>query len=159
VYCAYWVYTKRAEEPLFIVLSRENPDPMYQQICVQIKDAVGTGELSVNEKLPSIREMAKALNVSGITVRRAYFELENQGYIHSRPGMGSFIADVSREGMREEKLREIRKELEALTNDASRLGISIEDVIRLIEGLKGSQNAGRTESRSPEEVLSTIHAE
>ena len=144
---------------MFIVLSRENPDPMYQQICVQIKDAVGTGELSVNEKLPSIREMAKALNVSGITIRRAYFELENQGYIHSRPGMGSFIADVSRESIREEKLREIRRELEALTTDASRLGISIEDVIRLIEGLKGSQNAGRTESPSPEEVLSTIHAE
>jgi GntR family transcriptional regulator len=144
---------------LFVVLSRENPDPMYKQVCAQIKDAVGTGELSVNERLPSIREMAKALNVSGITIRRAYFELESQGYIHSRPGMGSFVADVSRESLREEKLLGIRKELEGITTDAARFGISIEDVIRLIEGLKGSQNARRSESPSPEKMLSTIHSE
>ena len=144
---------------MFVVLSRENPDPMYKQVCVQIKDAVGTGELSVNEKLPSIREMAKALDVSVITIRRAYFELENQGYIHSRPGMGSFVADVSGENLREEKLKEIRRELEALTTDASRFGISIDEVIRLIKGLKGNHNVGRSESPSPEKVLSPVHAE
>jgi GntR family transcriptional regulator len=144
---------------LFIVLSRENPDPMYKQVCTQIKDAVGTGDLSVNEKLPSIRDMAKALEVSAITIRRAYFELENQGFIHSRPGMGSFVADVSRESLREEKLREIRKELDALTTDAARFGISIDEVIRLAKGLKGSHNVGRSENSSPEKVLSAIHAE
>jgi len=144
---------------LFVVLSRENPDPMYKQVCVQIKDAVGTGELSVNEKLPSIREMARALNVSVITIRRAYLELENQGFIHSRPGMGSFVADVSRESRREEKLGEIRKELEAFITDAARFGISIDEVIRLTKGLKESQNAGRSKSPSPEKVLSTIQAE
>ena len=132
---------------------------MYRQVCVQIKDAVGTGELSVNEKLPSIREMAKALNVSVITIRRAYLELENEGFIHSRPGMGSFVADVSRESLREEKLREIRRELDALLTDAARFGISIDEVIRLIKGLKGNHNVGRPKSQIPEEVLSTIHAE
>ncbi|MFC1662044.1 GntR family transcriptional regulator [Gemmatimonadota bacterium] len=144
---------------MFVVLSRENPDPMYKQVCVQIKDAVGTGELSVNEKLPSIREMAKALNVSVITIRRAYLELENQGFIHSRPGMGSFVADVSREGLREEKLREIRRELDRLITDAARFGISIDEVTRLIKGREGNHNVGRSTSPSSEKVLSTIHAE
>lgn len=144
---------------MFVVLSRENPDPMYRQVCVQIKDAVGTGELSVNEKLPSIREMAKALDVSVITIRRAYLELENQGFIHSRPGMGSFVADISRKSLREQKLTEVRKELDTLITDAARFGISIDEVFRLIKGLKGNRNVGRSESPSPEKVLSTVHAE
>lgn len=117
---------------MFVVLSRENPDPMYKQVCDQIQEAVGTGELSVDEKLPSIREMAKALNVSAITIRRAYLELENRGLIHSRPGMGSFVADVSGEDLREEKLREIRSELDALIASAARFGISVDEVIRLM---------------------------
>ena len=121
---------------MFIVLSNQDPAPMYKQVCDQIKDAVVSRELGVNEKLPSLREMAKALNISIITIQRAYLELENQGYIISRPGMGSFVADVSRVKLREEKLREIQGELGDLINGAAKFGISINEVIQLIKDLK-----------------------
>ena len=121
---------------MFIVLSNQNPAPMYKQVCDQIKDAVVSGELGVNEKLPSLREMAKALSISIITIQRAYLELENQGYIFSRPGMGSFVADVSRVKLREEKLHEIQGELGDLINGAAKFGISIDEVIQLIKDLK-----------------------
>jgi GntR family transcriptional regulator len=144
---------------LFVVLSRENPDPMYKQVFVQIRDAVGTGELQVDEKLPSIREMAKALGVSVITIKRAYLELENQGYIYSRPGLGSFVADVSLKRLRAGKLREIQRELEALTGSAAKFGISTDEIIQLMHGLKEKRNVGRSKNRRPHKTLSGVHSE
>jgi GntR family transcriptional regulator len=144
---------------LFVVLSRENPDPMYKQICAQIRDAVGTGKLRVDERLPSIREMAKALGISVITIKRAYLELENQGYIYSRRGSGSFVADVSLKQLRAEKLREIRRELEALAIGAAKYEISIDEIAQLFEGLKEKRYGGRSKSRGPHKTLSGVHTE
>ncbi len=149
----------RTEVLLFVVLSRDNPDPMYRQICDQIRDAVGTGELQVDERLPSIREMARALGISVITVKRAYLELENQDYIHSRPGLGSFVADVSLKKLRAGKLREMRRELVALTSNAARFGITVDEIIQLIEGLKENRNVGGSKNRRPNKTLSGVHAE
>ena len=112
---------------MLVVLSRENPDPMYKQVCVQIRNAIGSGKLCVDEKLPSIRDLAKALGISVITIKRAYLELEKQGYIYSRQGAGSFVADVSLKKLRAEKLREIQRELDALTLNAATYGIPFDE--------------------------------
>jgi len=142
---------------VFIIISRDNPDPMYKQVCDQIKDAVGTGELDTDEQLPSIREMAIALDISDITIRRAYSELENDGYIYARPGIGFFVADVSRKKLREQKLREIRNEVEGLISRAAKYGISSDEVIHLIKGLKEYRNVSRSKSSSSQKVLSRVH--
>jgi len=144
---------------VFVVLSKENPDPMYRQVYLQIRDAVGSGELSADEKLPSIREMAKALSISVITIKRAYLELENEGIIYSRTGSGSFVADISQKKLRAEKLREVRRELQALTSSAAKFGISIDEIIQVIEGLKEKRHVGRSKHRKPQKVLSGVHAE
>lgn len=142
---------------MFITISKDNPDPMYQQVCDQIKDAVGTGELDTDVQLPSIREMAIALEISDITIRRAYSELESEGYIYARPGIGFFVADVSIKKLRDQKLREIQNEIEGLISRAAKYGISSDEVILLIKGLKEHRNVGRSKSSSSQKVLSRVH--
>ena len=130
---------------------------MYKQVCDQIKDSVGTGELETDEQLPSIREMAIALDISDITIRRAYSELEIDGYIYARPGIGFFVADVSKNKLRERKLHEIQNEVEGLISRAAKYGISSDEVIHLIKDLKEHQNVGRSKSTSSQKVLSRVH--
>jgi GntR family transcriptional regulator len=120
------------EVALFIVLSPNNPDPMYKQVTDQVRDAIASGDLKPNEKLPSIREMARALEISVITIKRAYLDLENEGYILTRAGLGSFVADVNRDSLREEKLREYRTELNRIVQTGRKFGVSTDDLIRLI---------------------------
>jgi GntR family transcriptional regulator len=120
-------------EGLFIVLSPLNPDPMYKQITDQIKDAVATGQLAPETKLPSIREMARELDISAITIKRAYADLEKEGYILTRSGLGSYVADINREKLKREKLRQMRKELRALIKSAEKFGITEDDLLKLIK--------------------------
>jgi len=117
---------------LFIALSPSNPDPMYKQIKDQIKDAIASGDLNPNAKLPSVRELSEALRISAITIKRAYLDLENEGYIFTRAGLGSFVADVSREGLRSGKMDEFRADLRKLVRTGRKFGISVQDLIRLI---------------------------
>ncbi len=79
---------------MFVALSPTHPDPMYKQVTDQIKDAIASGDLKPNERLPSVRELSEALNVSAITVKRAYQDLETEGYILTRAGLGSFVAQL-----------------------------------------------------------------
>ncbi len=113
---------------MFIVISPLNPDPMYKQVTDQIKDAIASGTLRPETKLPSIREMAKELKISMITIKRAYADLENEGYILTRSGLGSFVADINWDKLREEKLAEIRFEITKILNAAARFDISTEDI-------------------------------
>jgi GntR family transcriptional regulator len=118
---------------MFIVLSPLNPDPMYKQVTDQIKDAIAGGTLKPEEKLPSIREMTKELGISEITVKRAYADLEHEGYIFTRSGLGSFVADVSREKMKSEKLAEIRQEFIRIIKSGEKFNISADDIIAAIK--------------------------
>ncbi|MFC2164681.1 GntR family transcriptional regulator [Acidobacteriota bacterium] len=117
---------------MFIVISPLNPDPMYKQITDQIKDAIAAGTMKAETKLPSIREMSKELKISMITIKRAYADLENKGYILTRSGMGSYIADINKDKLREEKLKEIRSELYKIRETAAKFDISEEDIIQII---------------------------
>jgi len=121
---------------LFIVLSPSNPDPMYKQVTDQVKDAIAIGDLKPNEKLPSIREMAKALNISMITIKRAYLDLENEGFILTRAGLGSFVADVDREGLRDRKLGEFIGDLTRIIRTGKKFGISKDDIVQAVRQIE-----------------------
>jgi GntR family transcriptional regulator len=117
---------------IFIVVSPLNPDPMYKQVTDQIKNAVAGGILKPEDKLPSIREMTRELGISEITIKRAYADLEHEGYIFTRSGLGSFVANVSKEKMRNEKIVEIRQELRRILKSGEKFNISADDIIEAI---------------------------
>jgi GntR family transcriptional regulator len=122
----------RNEVPVFVSLSPTNPDPLYQQVTDQIMNAIACGDLAASDRLPSIRELAKVLDISVITIKRAYADLEAAGYIVSRAGLGSFVAEVDREELRAAKLRELKTELTGILRASARFGISVRDIIELI---------------------------
>jgi GntR family transcriptional regulator len=117
---------------LFISLSPSNPDPMYKQLTDQIKDAIASGDLKPEEKLPSVRELSEALKISAITIKRAYLDLETGGYIYTRAGLGSFVAGINKDVLRSGKLEEFRTDLRRLLRTGEKFGISAQDVMQLI---------------------------
>ena len=122
---------------MFVVLSPAHPDPMYKQVTDQIKDAIASGDLKPNDRLPSVREMSEALQVSAITIKRAYQDLESDGYILTRAGLGSFVAPIERDTLREGKLAELQEELRRIVRTNARFGISTDDIIRLTRQVEG----------------------
>ena len=122
---------------MFVVLSPTHPDPMYKQVTDQIKDAIASGDLTPNDRLPSVRELSEALNVSAITIKRAYQDLETDGFIVTRAGMGSYVAPVERDALRERKLAELQEELRRLVRSSAKFGISADDIVRLARQAEG----------------------
>ena len=121
---------------MFIALSANNPDPMYKQVTDQVKNAIAAGDLKPNDKLPSIRELAEALKISAITIKRAYLDLEGEGYILTRAGIGSFVAEIDRERLRREKLTEFKAALKGILATGAKFGIRAEDIARLIREIQ-----------------------
>ena len=125
---------------MFIVISPANPDPMYKQVTDQIKDAIATRQLKPKDKLPSIREMSAELKISAITIKRAYADLENGGYIVTRSGLGSFVSDIDEAKLKEEKMKEIREEIRKLIKSGGKFGISANELIEVIrEEMRGGR--------------------
>jgi len=120
---------------MFIVISPLNPDPMYKQVTDQIKDAIADGTLRPEDKLPSIREMSKELKISEITIKRAYADLENEDFILTRSGLGSFVADINKDKLRKEKLEEIRSEVTKILKSSAKFDISFKDIINLLQDM------------------------
>ncbi|MBN2047465.1 MAG: GntR family transcriptional regulator [Anaerolineaceae bacterium] len=118
---------------MFIVISYTNPEPIFRQIIEQIKTAIALGELPAGEKLPSIRELSAELKVSVITIKRAYSELESEGLIYTRPGLGSFVADLNTESLKNQKLDEMRSDLRKMLRGAKSYGISLDEMIELMK--------------------------
>ena len=108
--------------------------PIYDQIYSQIKDAILSGQVAEGEALPSIRSLAKDLRISVITTKRAYDELENEGFIYTLPGKGCFVAERSTELLREENLRKIEshmQEIRRLANACRLTEQELDDMWRL----------------------------
>ena len=120
------------KEKMFIVVSPQNPEPMYKQVTDQIKDAIANGTLKTEDKLPSIREMSKELNISIITIKRAYADLENEGYIYTRTGLGSFVSNIDKNTLREGKLNEIKEEIRRILVAGKKVNILSDDVIKIV---------------------------
>ncbi len=121
---------------MFIALSPSSPDPLYKQVTDQVRDAIATGELKADDKLPSIRELGKDLGVSLITIKRAYQDLEAQGYIITRHGLGCFVGRVDLDDLRSRELREIEVKLTGLLRAAGKHGISKDDLIDLLNSIE-----------------------
>ena len=90
-----------------IIISNSSSSPIYEQITRQIKDHILQGELKAGDALPSMRVLAKELRISLITTKRAYEELERDGFIETVPGKGCFVSEKNTEFLREEQLRQV----------------------------------------------------
>lgn len=126
-------------DKLFIVISHANPDPMYKQVTDQIKNAIAQGTLKTGEKLPSVRNMVQELSISAITVKRAYADLEKGGYILTRAGLGTFVSEVDKKQLKEERMDEIKNELLKILQNAKRYNISKAEIISLIKNIDNKE--------------------
>jgi GntR family transcriptional regulator len=117
---------------LRIAISRENPDPMHKQVTDQVRDAIAAGALSPGMSLPSIREMARDLAVSPITIKRAYGDLEREGYLITRAGLGSFVAGIDRNRLRAERVGAIGEEIARIVKSAETFGITTAEIRRVV---------------------------
>ncbi|OPA73313.1 GntR family transcriptional regulator [Paenibacillus selenitireducens] len=107
-----------------ILISNTSDKPLYQQIKDQIKDAILKGEIHEGDSLPSIRNFANDLKVSVLTIRRVYDELENEGFITSQVGIGTFISSGNIELLRDSKRHLVEQKMQDVIQTAKTLGIS-----------------------------------
>ena len=115
-----------------ILISNANDKPIYEQICTQIKNAVLAGALRPGAALPSIRSLAKDLRVSVITTKRAYDELEKDGYLYTVPGKGCYVAEKNTQLVREAYLTQIEEHMTKILSLAAACGLSREDIIEML---------------------------
>ena len=116
-----------------IIISNSSGKPIYEQITSQIKNGILTGALSEGEALPSMRQLAKDLRISVITTKRAYAELELQGFIETVPGKGSFVAGGNLELLREERLRHIEELLVQAVDEARGANVGIPELHDMLD--------------------------
>ncbi len=119
-----------------IIIRNSSGKPIYEQIYTQIKDMILNGTLSEGEMLASIRGLAKDLRISVITTKRAYDELEREGFVHTVAGKGCFVAGTNRELIQEENLKKIEQHMLAIRQLAASCGISSEELIEMFRTLE-----------------------
>ena len=110
-----------------IIISNSAGVPIYEQITQQMKGLILRGELREGEALPSMRLLAKELRISVITTKRAYEELERDGFLENVPGKGCFVAPQNRELLREAQLRRVEEKLTQAIEEARRGAVSLEE--------------------------------
>lgn len=118
-----------------IIISNSSEKPIYEQITIQIKTMVMNGQLKEGDPLPSMRTLAKELRISVITTKRAYEDLEKDGFITTVVGKGSFVKAADTRLVREEKLKQIEELLSRAVSTAQQSGISrgeIEEIIAIL---------------------------
>ena len=116
-----------------IILSNSSTLPIYEQIKIAIKEAIFSNELKEEEMLPSVRAMANELKISFLTVKRAYDELEQEGYIKTLPGKGSFVSPKNLVLIKDEKLTEIQCYIEKIYDISKISNISEEEIKELFK--------------------------
>lgn len=122
-----------------IIISNSSNQPIYEQIYRQIKGMIIKGELEEGEMLPSIRGLARDLQISVITTKRAYDELEKEGFIETMQGKGSFVASQNKELMKEKKLKIIEEKLIEIVKESKLLGISYSEIEEMLKILYGEE--------------------
>ena len=124
---------------LEIYLSNSSGVPIYEQITRQIKGLIARGELREGEALPSMRLLAKELRISVITTKRAYEELEREGYIETVMGKGSFVSPHNPELVREDTLRRVEEKLAEAVQLARQGGITLDELNEILSILYGDE--------------------
>ncbi|WP_341519523.1 GntR family transcriptional regulator [Bacillus paramobilis] len=127
-----------------IVITNTSKEPIYEQIGVQIKKLILLGDLKQGDALPSMRQLAKDLRVSIITTKRAYEELEKDGFIYSIVGRGSFVAEQNIETMKEKKLKTVEKKLCEAIQNAKQMDVSLNDLKEMLTILYEEENSWKT---------------
>lgn len=118
---------------LKILISNSSKEPIYEQIVRQIRDMIIKGDLSEGDSLPSIRGLAREVQISVITTKRAYEELEQQGFIETMRGKGSFVAAQNKELLRERKLKIIEDMLTKVVDESKSLDLSFEEISEMLK--------------------------
>lgn len=116
-----------------IVISNKDDRPIYEQITSQMKNMILSGRLEEGSQLPSIRALAKDLRISVITTKRAYEELERDGFIITVAGKGSYVAENNSAVLKEEKMKQLEENVRRLIEEAYNSGISKEEVKEIFD--------------------------
>ena len=116
-----------------IIINTSSMVPIYEQIIDQIKTMIRKEELKQNDQLPSVRALSKELKISALTVKKAYDELEREGFTVTVHGKGSYVTAANTELMMEEQRKEVEQDLEQAILKGRRYGISDEDIKSLFE--------------------------
>ena len=116
-----------------IIINSSSMVPIYEQIMDQIKAKITAGDLKENDALPSVRTLAKELKISALTVKKAYDNLEQEGYTVTVHGKGTFVAAANTERLREAQRAEVEANLEAVFQKARRCGLSDGELRELFE--------------------------
>lgn len=117
---------------MHIHLSNASEKPIYEQITIQLKEAILANKLQAGDALPSIRALAKDLKISVMTTKRAYADLERDGFIETVAGKGSFVTERNQDFLREELLRQVEDHLQKAVKVAKTAGLSSEELQELL---------------------------
>ena len=123
-------------------LDMRSRKPIYEQLVDKLKELIINEVLKPDEQLPSVRALAQQLTINPNTIQKAYRELENQGFIYSQKGKGSFVNPSNLQRMRTKSM-EIKTEIERLVLEALYLGVSAEELIEVIKDLDVSKGGGK----------------
>ncbi len=116
-----------------IIISNSSKEPIYEQITNQMKSSILAGELQEGAAIPSMRKLAQDLQISVITTKRAYEELEKAGFIYSIVGKGSFVAEQNLEVIREKRQKVIEEQLSAVITNSKEIGLSLDELHQLLD--------------------------
>lgn len=124
---------KEMRNNMHIIVNNSSMVPIYEQIMDQIKEAILHGELSEDTMLPSVRGLAKELKISALTVKKAYDNLEEEGFTVTVHGKGTFVAAANQERMKEEWQKEVEKDLEQVISKGRHCGLTEQEMRNLFE--------------------------
>lgn len=140
VHTVYTVYAQKEGGDMDIVIRNSSDEPLYSQICRQIRDQIIAGALKPGEALPSIRALARDLRISVITTKRAYDELERDGYIVTAAARGCFVAEKNLARIREDRLMHIERLMGEIAELASGCGLEEQELVEMLRmQLKGDE--------------------
>lgn len=118
---------------MHIIINNTSMVPIYEQIMDQIKAAIVSGELTEDMVLPSVRGLSRELKISALTVKKAYDNLEQEGFTVTVHGKGTFVAATNQERIREERQKEVEKDLEQAIAKGRRSGLTEQEICSLFE--------------------------
>lgn len=123
-----------------IIISNQSSVPIYEQIKEQIISSICSGDLSENELLPSIRQLARDLKVSVITTTRAYNDLELEGFVQTVPGKGCYVRKVNNQLVADKCIREVKAALATALRQGKIAGLTILDLHKLLDEMEANSN-------------------
>lgn len=129
----YYFFGKRRQAMIHIVLSKQSSDPIYEQIRLQLKQAILRGELASGEQLPSIRALARELEVSVITTKKAYESLEAEQFVESIAGKGTYVAELNPDAIRTKQIIKIKQDIAQIVESAQVIDLTLPELLEMME--------------------------